>query len=583
MGENGQQRRLSAILAADVAGYTRLVEQDTDGTVAAWRAARADIIDPAIATHSGRIVKHTGDGFLAEFTTVQQAVICAISMQERLANGSLDFRMGINLGDIIDDGEDIHGEGVNIAARLEGLAEPGGICISGDVYNQVRNRLDHRFEDLGEQEVKHVSAPVQVWRWVTNGAPLETDSEKLPEVSPDPASSDRPSIAVLPFDNMSNDPEQEYFSDGITEDIITELARYPDFLVIARNSTFVYKGKATNVRQVADDLGVRFLLEGSVRKAGNRIRIVAQLIDATSEGHLWAERFDRDLDDLFAVQDEITALIVSALGESIHAAHLRHTRRKKPSTMDAYDKCLQASAKIVELDRTLYSEARELAEEAIALDAGFAQAYAIVAVTHLVSFTSGWAVDPERELNSAYETVQRAVALDDHNYLAHTILGLCQTWQRRHDLAIASLERAVSLNPNNADTRAQFTNALVFAGQPEEALQQMEVAMRLNPHYSGRYLHFQGRAFFALRRYEEAEHVFAQAVSRSPGWPWAHLMLAAARVALGWNEAARADVAEALKLSSDLNLGDVPRLWPCRNQADLDHLLELLRLAGLSE
>ena len=302
MVKAGVSRRLAAIVAADVAGYTRLMEQDTDGTVAAWHSARTEVIDPTIASHSGRIVKHTGDGFLAEFPTAPDAVGCAVTMQKELAASSLAFRMGINLGDIVDDGEDIHGEGVNVAARLEGLAEPGGICISGMVFDMVRNRIDARFEDMGEQTVKHVTAPVRVWRWAEGQRTEPSTPVAATETRPAPALADKPSIAVLPFNNMSGDPEQEYFSDGITEDIITDLSKVRGLLVIARNSTFAYKDKAFNVSDVCRELGVGFALEGSIRKAGNRVRITAQLIDGTSGERFqgsYRDQFDHGCDPCF--------------------------------------------------------------------------------------------------------------------------------------------------------------------------------------------------------------------------------------------------------------------------------------------
>ena len=303
MAEREVQRRLAAILAADVAGYTRLIETDTDGTVEAWQDAREDVIRPRVSDHSGKIVKLTGDGFLVEFPTVQDAVNCAIAMQQGLADSSLNFRMGVNLGDIVDDGEDIHGEGVNLAARLEGLAEPGGIVISGGVYDQVKNRIDADYEDMGLQKVKNVSAPVQAYR--VRQQKMDGDAA-APRQGITTEVFDRPAVAVLPFDNMSGDEEQEYFADGITEDIITELAKWGWFPVIARNSTFAYKGQSPDIRKVADELGARYVVEGSVRKSGNRVRITAQLIDAVTGHHVWAERYDRDLTDVFAVQDEIT-------------------------------------------------------------------------------------------------------------------------------------------------------------------------------------------------------------------------------------------------------------------------------------
>jgi len=571
MIDSSVRKRLSAILAADVVGYTSLMEQDSDGTVAAWQFARTEVIDPFIAEYSGRIVKHTGDGFLAEFLTVHEAVQCAVVMQAELVASTLDFRIGIDLGDIIDDGEDIHGEGVNIAARIEALANPGGICVSALVYETVRNRLDQRFEDLGEHEVKHVSAPVRVFR-------VDDDSTSLRQLPPLP---DKPSIAVLPLDNLSGDPKQEYFSDGITEDIIAELARYPDFLVIARNSSFVYKGRPVDMKQVAGELGVHFILEGSVRKAGSRVRVVAQLIDAISGGHIWAERFDRELDDIFEVQDEITAQIVSALGQSIQNFRLRESRRKEPANMDSYDKCLQASAQLPNPDRTPFTDARRLAQEAITLDPELAQAHAIVGWTQLISFTSRWPDDPEGTLEDSYETGQRAIALDDHNFLAHTVLGLCQIWQRRHDLGIASLERAVALNPNEATTRAYFSVSLVFAGEPERALAEIEIAMRLNPHYPATYPNFRGRAYFVQGRYEEAEIDFNQSAANAPRWPGGRLILAATEAALGKLDAARSNVGTVLEISPEIKLANLSTNWPFRDESVFEHFAKLLEKAGL--
>jgi TolB-like protein len=328
MADQSIQRRLAAILAADVAGYTRLMEEDSEGTVAAWQDARETVIKTEVASHSGKIVKLTGDGFLVEFPTVQDAVNCAIAMQGGLTSSSLDFRMGVNLGDIIDDGEDIHGEGVNIAARLEGLAEPGGIVISGDVHNQVRNRIDAEYEDMGPQEVKNVSAPVQAYALKLE---FGTDSRRN-----EASHIEKPSIAILPFDNLSGDPEQEYFSDGITEDIITALSRIRQFLVIARNTTFTYKDQAVDVGAVARELGVRYVLEGSVRKSGERVRITAQLIDGETGNHLWAEKYDRNLEDIFEVQDEITQVVSSAIEPEITKAEFARAQSKQPDDLDAW-------------------------------------------------------------------------------------------------------------------------------------------------------------------------------------------------------------------------------------------------------
>ena len=394
---------------------------------------------------------------------------------------------------------------------------------------------------------------------------------------------DKPSIAVLPFDNLSGDPEQEYFSDGVTEDVITELSRYPDFLVIARNSTFVYKHKAVPHKQIARDLGVQFVLEGSVRRSGNRVRVTAQLVDTSTGSHLWAERFDRTLDDIFAVQDEITATIVGTLGDTIQVERVRRAARKDPSNLDAYDKTLQAWAQYNRFNKDGNAEARRLAEAAIALDAGYARAHGVLAWAHVMDFSSRWTDDPDESLRQAYAAARKAVSLDDHNSYAYLVLGACETWLGRHDHATTDFRRSIELNPNDADSHAHFANHLVFAGRADEALEELKTAMRLNPHYPSSYLQFMGRAYFTQRRYDEAESAFERVVIVNPGWPWAHLTLAATRAALGKIAEAKAGVAEARTIGPGLTLAYVPKAWPFRNAADLDHLVGMLREAGLPE
>jgi TolB-like protein/Flp pilus assembly protein TadD len=398
-----------------------------------------------------------------------------------------------------------------------------------------------------------------------------------------PGTGHEPSIAVLPFDNLSGEAQQEYFSDGVTEDIITELSRYPDFLVIARNSTFVYKHKVVDHRQISRDLGAQFVLEGSVRRAGKRVRITAQLVDTASGRHVWAERYDRTLDDIFAVQDEIIATIVSRLGDTLHEARIKRARRKDPSSLDAYDKTLQAWAHFNRFSKEDNREARRLAEEAIELEAGYARAHAIVAWAHVMDFSSRWAEDPDEALRQAYTAARKAVSLDDHNFYAYLGLGACETWLGRHDQAIANTRRAIELNPNDADTHAYCANHLVFAGRADGAIEELETAIRLNPYYPEWYLQFLGRAYFVQHRYEEAESAFERVVTVNPGWPWAHLILAATRAALGKTEEAEAEVAKARKISPALTLAHVPKAWPFKDPADLDHLAEMLREAGLSE
>jgi len=396
-----------------------------------------------------------------------------------------------------------------------------------------------------------------------------------------PRMGSKPSIAVLPFQNMGGDPEQEYFSDGVTEDIITELSRYPDFLVIARHSTFVYKHNTVELGQIARNLGVQFVLEGSVRKVGNSVRISAQLIDASNGTHLWAERYDRTLDDIFAVQDEITGTIVGALGETLQETSVRRALRTDPSCLDAYDKTLQAWSYFKRFNREDNLEARRLAKAAVELDAGYARAHAIVAWTHLMDFSSLWSDDPDEALRDSYDAATKAVSLDDHNSYAYLGLGACETWLGRHDQAVANVRRAIMLNPNDADSHAVFANLLVFAGHGNEALDELETAMRLNPHYPESYLQYLGRAYFTQRRYEEAEKAFERVVTMNPGWPWARLILSATRAALGKIEEAKTEMTEALKISPRITQAHVSKAWPFRNPADLDHLAEMLRKAGL--
>ncbi len=418
------ERRLAAILAADVVGYSRLIRADEEGTIAALKALRADLIDPKIVEHHGRIVKLMGDGMLAEFASVVDAVRAAVETQRAVAERNADlpkdkrieFRVGINLGDVVIDGDDIHGDGVNVAARLEGLAEQGGICISGGVYDQVRDRIDVPFEDMGEQEVKNIDRPVRVWRWVV-GEPVPPGPAKADEPLPLP---DKPSIAVLPFTNMSGDPEQEYFSDGITEDIITGLSKNPDLFVISRHSTFAFKGQSVKVKDISRELGVRYVLEGSIRKAGQRIRVTAQLIDATTDHHLWAERFDRKMEDIFAVQDEICGIIlhnVGAAGGKLELSARAAAMHKDTNSLRAYDYYLRGREHAYRYRDEGFSEAQELYGKAIELDPEFARAHSALAFMYARWIHFG-AEDPEGLLAKALEMAQRAVHLDPSDYRA---------------------------------------------------------------------------------------------------------------------------------------------------------------------
>jgi adenylate cyclase len=576
MGDQLTQRRLVAVLIADIAGYTRLMEQDTDSTVAAWQTARREVIKPVIADHSGKIVKLTGDGFLVEFSTIQNAVNCAIVMQRGLAPSSLDFRIGINLGDIVDDGEDIHGEGVNIAARLEGLADPGGICISGDVYNQVRNRIETTFEDLGDQQVKNVATPVRVYA-------VRTDGSAAPSASAALAPTDKPSIAVLPFTNMSGDPEQEYFADGIAEDIITSLSKLSQLLVIARNSSFTYKGRAVKVQEIAKELGVRYVIEGSVRKVGDRVRITSQLIDCTTGGHLWAERFDRDLSDIFAVQDEVTQAIVSAMAVKLKEDQQVRLKTKGPNNLEAYDCFLRGREQYRLLSKAGSAQAEALLKRAIDLDPGYATAYAHLVYTHLSIYLNRWNETADRSLEQAYKLAQKSVALDEINPDAHLSLGLAHMWQRQHDRAIEEHERAIILDPNFASAYAVLGLTLHYTGRSEEAIELINRGMSLDPHYPDIRLHWLGQAYFQLGRYEEAIDFFNRRLIRKPDSDISRVWLAASYGHLGRKEKAEAEWVEALRVNSNYSLERHRQDLPYKDPADFEKIVDGLHNVGLPE
>ena len=472
MADREVQRRLAAILAADVAGYTRLMEADTDGTVAAWQDAREDVIKPSVADHSGKIVKLTGDGFLVEFPTVQDAVNCAIAMQRGLVAAKLDFRMGVNLGDIVDDGEDIHGEGVNVAARLEGVAEPGGICISGMVYESIRNRIDAHFEDIGDQEVKNVSTPVRAYRISLD--PPAPDSDIA-------AKFERPAIAVLPFDNMSGDPEQEYFADGLTEDIITGLSAWRQFPVIGRNSTFSYKGTSVKSQEVAGDLGARYILEGSVRKAGNRIRVTAQLLDGETGHHVWAERYDRELADVFDLQDEITLRIVNIIAPEMERAERERSSAKPPANMDAWDHYIRGIQYFNENKIETIPDARAAFERSLEIDPTYARAKTYLAYTYFRELLLESDVDRELTRKQLLRLAEEAVELDGNDAECHWILGHAWHWNSNNTFALNSLRQALEINPLHIPAQHTLGILLGLMGRYDEAIPYMERAIEFTP------------------------------------------------------------------------------------------------------
>jgi adenylate cyclase len=551
MDVHGPERRLAAVLAADMVGYSRLMEVDETGTLARLKTHRIELIDPAIAKNRGRIIKTTGDGMLVEFHSVADAVLCAAEIQRRMARRNSDvsparwmqFRIGINLGDVIVEQDDIFGDGVNVAARLEMLAEPGGICVSGAVRDQVGQRLeDVEFEDLGDQSVKNIARPIRVFR-----VRLEKDPKTAPEnkdAAVAPAASKKPSIAVLPLVNMSGDPEQEFFADGLTEDVITELSRFHDLLVISRNSTFVYKGKAVKVQEVAREFGVDYILEGSVRKAGDRIRVTVQLIDAETDRHIWAERYDRQLEDIFAIQDEMTRAIVATLPGRVEAATHDRAKRKPTDNMAAYECVLAAKVLHHRSTREDNAEAQRLLNRALALDPNYAHAHAWKACVLGQTWVYDWCADREVTFQQVAAELEITLALDDNDSDVHRILAALNLNRDDHDKAAYHQERALTLNPNYDLVVVQQGELLTWLGRPEEGIDWIKKAMRLNPYHPERFWNHLGRACYCAEKYAEAAEAFSR-ITR-PDYTH-HAFLAATFAQMGNTVAAAAHAAEVLK------------------------------------
>ena len=500
MAEERLQRRLAAILSADVVGYSRLMGLDETGTLSRLNALRRELIDPMIAAHAGRIVKLMGDGALVEFASAVDAVTCAIEIQRQLREqeaGSseahpIQFRIGINVGDIIIEGEDILGDGVNVAARIEGIAEPGGISISEDTWRQVQGKVAANFVDAGEQSLKNIARRVRVYRLgLAQKSATASDTSR-----PMPAQSNKPSIAVLAFNNMSGDPEQEYFSDGISEDIITDLSKLSELRVIARNSTFTYKGKAVDVKQIGRDLEVHYVLEGSVRKVGNRVRVTGQLIDATSGEHVWADRFDRDLTDIFAVQDELTREIISALKVKLTPEKKDRLGRKGAINVEAYNLFLRGREQGWLATKSGNIEARNLLGRAVTISPEFAAAHAFIGLTYVNDYVNGWAEIPERSLQSGLEIAERAVQLDETEPEGHHAVAVAFSFHRQLDRALAEARRSVALAPNFAHGHQTIARLLTFSGDANGAIHTLEAHLQLDPLYPNLILYFLAEARF---------------------------------------------------------------------------------------
>jgi adenylate cyclase len=575
-----QTRRLAAILAADVAGYSRLMGADEEGTHERLKTHLRELVDPKIKEHRGRIVKNTGDGFLAEFPSVVDAVRCAVAVQQAMAerntgvaaDGRIELRIGINLCDVIVEGDDLYGDGVNIAARLEGIAEPGGICISEDAFRQVRSKIEAAFVDIGEQSLKNITRPVRVYR--VRDATTSPSAPAQP-VLPLP---DKPSIAVLPFANMSGDPEQEYFADGMVEEIITALSRIRWLFVIARNSSFTYKGQAVEVKQVGRELGVRYVLEGSVRKAGGRVRITAQLIDALTGTHLWADRFDGSLEDVFELQDKIAISAAGVIEPALRVAEMRRSAARSTTDLTAYDLFLRALANICPMAKERVIQALGLLDQAIMIDPHYGPALSMAAICHTHLVMNGWVEELKTSRLKAIELARQALETgeNDPGILVGAAFALAYFGEDIGAM-IGLVDRALALNPSFAHGWRISGVLRVWAGQPYLAIEHVESSLRLSPRdRAGMPLSLMGLAYFLTRRFDEAASQLLLSIQDHPSYPAHYRTLAACYAHMGRVDEARAIVAQLraitpLVVSSDL---------PFRQPEDRELYLSGLRLAA---
>ena len=590
MAEANVTRKLTAIFYADVAGYSRLTGADEVGTHKQLSAG-LNLISGAIEEAGGRVVHYAGDAVLAEFQSVVAAVETAVGIQRQLAEDSADipddkclqFRIGVNLGEVIVDRDDIYGDGVNVAARLESLADPGGVSVSGAVFEQVKGKLDVGFQDMGAQEVKNIAQPIHVYRILCSvPAPFADDGEATRAETtgaPKPAVAEKPSIAVMPFDNMSADPEQEFFADGLTEDILTELARFGGLFVISRTSTFTYKGKAVKAKDVARDLGVRYVVEGSVRKAGNRVRVTVQLIDGTDDRHVWAERYDRDLEDIFAIQDAITTAITATLPGRIEADSQDRARRIPTDNMQAYECVLAGKVLHHRSNREDNAEARRLLERAIVLDPGYADARAWRACTLGQAWNYGWIDDDDEAILGEIEAeLERALAIDENDADTHRILAAICILRNDFDRALLHQEKALSRNPNYDLVVVQYGELMTWLGRAEEGIEWIQKAMQLNPFHPQRFWSHLGRAYFVARRYTDAIDAFRHVEKKDA----TNLAFIAASFAYLDDDAeAAAHGREVLKLSTDFKISEHMATQHYAHDDDRTHHSEGLLKAGL--
>jgi adenylate cyclase len=580
------RRRLAAILAADVVDYSRLMHADEVATLTALKTRRKGILEPLITRYGGRLFKLVGDGAMVEFGSAVSAVQCAIELQEAMsaanANSPSDrqivLRIGVHLGDVMVEGSDLYGDGVNIAARLEGLSEPGGVLISEDVHRQISNKLNLGFNDIGPQNLKNIAQPVRAYR-VGQAGPLVH-----PPVQP-AQPEDALSIAVLPFDNMSGIPEQDYIAEGIAENILTDLSRFRDLTVIARNSSFAYKGKAARIQDIRRDLGVNYVLEGSVQRAGDRIRVTAQLIDGATGKHLWAERYDRRVDDLFAVMDEITELIVGTLGTT-YGGRLRKAASERaagagPTSFRAFDHFVQGMQELNKLTKQSTASAIEHFQQAVAIEPRYAKAHAKLAWAHLNNMAFGWADDDVATLKKAREAADAAARADDAEAWAHWAVAGCDISEHQHDRALMRMRKALDLNPNDADVLTDMGLFCSWSGKAEDGLAYALRAIKINPHHPEYYADQLGEIYFDARQYENAIRTLEGL--RTICTPSTMIYLAASHAALGHFEIARDVVAKLLASEPKSTVAYWANLVAYRDDRDREHVAANLRLAGLPE
>jgi adenylate cyclase len=582
-------RKLAAILAADVVGYSRLMGADEAGTLAALKRHRETIFDPAVAAHNGRIVKLIGDGTIVEFGSVVDAVNCALAVQRSSASlpdatarqPTIVLRIGINLGDVIIENDDIYGDGVNIAARLEPLAEPGGICVSSIVHESVGNRIDVRFQDGGDISVKNIDRPIRVWKWHPDKTDVAANRSNAANATP---YVETPSIAVLPFTNMSGDPEQEYFSDGISEDVITDLSKIAGLMVISRNSSFTYKGRSVDIRAVGRELGVRSVLEGSIRRAGNRVRIVAQLIDATNGAHLWADRYDRDLTDIFAVQDDVTRQIVDALRVTLSPAEKARLTDSGTPNIDAYD-CYLRGRELMAVNpknRERFERSTKFFMKALELDPSYSQAYAGLSMAYNLDYQNRWSDNPDISLRLAKRNAEQAIEKNPNEPFARLVASWAAIFEKDIDRAKSEADIALSLNPNYSGANVILGHIQTLSGRPLEAIPALERATRLDPAFRPQHLHFLGMAYLLAGKYETAAALLRERILLMPGTDFSRVLLASALGHLGDGDEARRIWKELKEINPKYSFSEHFGRQPFQRQEDVQRIVDGLAKAGLS-